>query len=177
MDRRNKTQNKSEATKKYETKTNWSSITGVPKLELAKMHLFPVVRRQLHLALSGEFGKQADFLIGADDLAPKRPSVQSVRSDYRDLDTEGQKTMLIDLLKKYEVKKEKFMENNQKIFSKMLTICDEALLDKIMRIPEFEETRHAHNCVKLWEYISSVVGDDGKVTVGLSVPLADQLPI
>ena len=43
----------------------------------------------------------------------------------------------------------------------MLTIRDEALLDKVMRIPEFTETGHADNCAKLWEYILSIVGDDG----------------
>ena len=34
---------------------------------------------------------------------------------------------------------------------------------KVKRISEFEETRHAHN---FWEYISSIVGDDG---VNLSI--------
>ena len=79
MERRNKTQNKNDSTKMHETKTNWPSITGVPKMELTKMHLFPVVKLQLHLALSRDYGKQANSLIGADDLAPKRPSVQSLR--------------------------------------------------------------------------------------------------
>ena len=47
------------------------------------------------------------------------------------------------------------------MFGKMMSICDDALSDRLMRYPEYEDVRSEHDCVKLWNMISSVVGDDG----------------
>ena len=50
--------------RKEKPRDTWSTLTGVQRLELNKLHLFPVIKSQLHDVLTGEFGEQADVLQG-----------------------------------------------------------------------------------------------------------------
>ena len=50
--------------KKEEPTATGSTLNGVQRLELNELHLFPIIKSQLHDLLTGEFGKQADFVIG-----------------------------------------------------------------------------------------------------------------
>ena len=60
----------------------WSSVPGVQKLELVKLHQFSTISRQLRNALTFDLGEQADFLIGVEELGPTRPDLLYIRRDF-----------------------------------------------------------------------------------------------
>ena len=152
---------KTEARKAGEPKVAWSSINGVQKLELSKLHQFPTIKRQLQNALTSEFGEQADFLVGANALEPVAPDLQALSEEFSELNDKEVRSLYMKLVERYKDKKDTYKQNSQKMFGKMLSICDDALSDRLMRLPEYEDVRAEHDCIKLWNMISSVVGDDG----------------
>ena len=109
-------------------KTNWSAIQGVQRLELSKIHLFHTIRRQLHHVLTAEFGEHADFIIGNVDREMDKPNLAALRREFPDLEADEVRDIYLKLAEKHALKKEKIRENNQKMFGKILLICDEPLL-------------------------------------------------
>ena len=93
MDKRNiKNDQKQEGRKRSDVRTNWSVITGVQKLELAKLNNFPTVRRQLFDAIVAEFGDLADFLIGESVYYPATPDSTWRPERYRGTWSSSQST-------------------------------------------------------------------------------------
>ena len=39
-------------------------------------------------------------------------------------------------------------------------VCAQHVKDRLFRLPDFMEVRAGHDCIRLWEMICSVVGDD-----------------
>ena len=55
----------------------------------------------------------------------------------------------------------KYKENYQKMFGKVMQICDQNVKNRLFRLPDFADVRARHDCIRLWEMICSVVGGDG----------------
>ena len=147
--------------KKQESTAAWSPLNGVQRLELNKLHLFPIIKSQLHDVLTGEFGEQADFVIGQPAVEPDKPDMLTIRREFPGLSEDEARSLYVKAAEKAYLKQEKYKENYQKMFGKVMQVCDQNVKDRLFRLPDFTDVRAGHDCIRLWEMISSVVGDDG----------------
>ena len=68
--------------KKQESTAAWSPLNGVQRLELNKLHLFLIIKSQLYDVLTGEFGEQADFVIGQPAVELDKPDMLTIRREF-----------------------------------------------------------------------------------------------
>ena len=152
---------KPENHRRGDVRVNWSTIKGVQKLELAKLNVFPTVRRQLYDVLVTEFGDLADFIIGNQLIYPPAPDLQEITEEFDQLDAMEVRNLYLKAVEKYYLKRDTLHENLKRIYGKIMSICDDNLHDRLYRLPDFAEVRQQKDAVKLWTMISSMVCDDG----------------
>ena len=107
--------------------------------------------------LTGEFGEQEDFVIGQQAVELDKPDMLTVRREFPGLTDDEARTLYVKAAEKAYLKQETYKENYQKMFGKVMQICDQNVKDRLFRLSDFTEVRVGHDCIRLWEMICSVV--------------------
>ena len=97
--------------RKEEPSSTWSTLTGVQTLELNKLHLFPIIKSQLHDVLTGEFGEQADFIIDQTAVEPDKLDMLTIRREFPGLSDEEARSLYVKAAEKAYLKQEQYKEN------------------------------------------------------------------
>ena len=96
---------------KEEPRVTWSTLTGVQWLEMNKLHLFLVIKSQLHDVLSREFGEQAEFILGQPVIKPEKPDLLTITREFPGLSDDDARTLYVKAAEKAYLKQVEYKEN------------------------------------------------------------------